>query len=214
MSKGKYTQWINPGGFTDDNLHCLLWMIGEFGIRSHRILKILEDNLPQKDQRSQFDMRALNALVAISRMVTLGERFNLDDWCGYRLWHGYLVFDSLPESFKTKVSGAAPQTNWDSVIQENERILLYGTDENGRRVTSIVTKKGEITIKSRIPKDDIPKHIEATLMKVTPDSKLVDADACGATVDTVDFYECRVSSLYGRTDIITIGSDGEVIYRR
>jgi hypothetical protein len=75
LALGKYTRWaVN---LTEDQLEVILWMVGEFGCRAPRVLKLLKSQRDEVGWKSVGFSRARLALETLCR-VHGGDRIVLD----------------------------------------------------------------------------------------------------------------------------------------
>jgi hypothetical protein len=75
IAKYKYARWAVD--LTEDDLEALLWAVGEYGIRSEKVLPVLQSHLPRDPVAHA---RAVFALEVLAELVR-GHHTSVDRYC-------------------------------------------------------------------------------------------------------------------------------------
>jgi hypothetical protein len=192
LLKGTYTEWASD--ISDNQLHFLLWQVGEFGYRSDVVFDLLERRSEEITAPGAF-AKAKASLESIKMIVLFGEKLDVTkgepgEICSMLL--GYSAPDCWPEAIKDALCNAAPELNWRWVIKTNQGYYLECRNAWNRLVLGKVTNDGKIEIRTSVPVDEVPEVVRTALTKQKPGGKLTEFWTVGPDSRTVRYYECRI----------------------
>lgn len=217
LERSSRAWWAVARGFSEDYLLCLLWLVGEFEVRSAGMLPLLEQGRTELPDAG----RAIMALLAMRRMAcmvsSISERFDVDE-LERRIDRGraHLEFDDLPEPVRAALEAASPGTQWQGVWMIPEAYELWGYERGaegttGRLIEASASPHGTVVLKRSISRDGVPAAAASAIKARFPEFRPAFVHGRLSDGGTIHAYEFELVSSGGRARRIVISPEGREI---
>jgi len=215
LNIGKYTRWASD--LSEVSLQSLFWLLGALATETLPTLKPVSAYVDLTPWPNFNALRPRFGLEGIFRVVTQGERFDVDQVCdfiekGERQFHRECL-RAVPFSVRRAVERVVPRATWkhlERVDKSEKEYRFFGEDERGRDFWVTVSHDdGRVEVGTVVSEEDVPGPVLAAFKAQLPESRAIDRiQAIGPDRQTVDHYRTYVTLRPGQSRLIVVSADG------
>lgn len=165
IARDERSRWASSPPLAEQELQCVLWLVGEFSARAHTVLPLLDSRRAEAEGCE----RARVALHAMHAMVWERERYDVREFDRRAsLGRAQLEFGDLCAPLRAALEKMAPGTEWNSVCQLGERYELISRERGEKCLEATVTGEGEVVLKRNVGWNAVPAAAAAVLEMRAP----------------------------------------------